>query len=160
MPSPDSCFKHYLVTTKHTHFYLLCTHAALDSPRIPVPESGSEASRRRVSQPIRTAETPARLTSHLVSHHKQMSEKQCVCVSQLNVLSLLCVCVFVFTAENYSCMCQASLESHKHSVSDYLCTAITEILNIRFKFLILKENAWEHGKTSRQIHSQRCKNVQ
>jgi len=46
-------------------------------------------------------------------------------------------------------MCQASLESHKHCVSEYLYNAITEILSISFKVLIFfKENAWEHGKMS------------
>lgn len=80
------------------------THAALDSPRIPVPESGSEASRRRVSQPIRTAETPARLTSHLVSHRKQMSEKQCVCVAAECALSIVYVCLYSLQRITHVCV--------------------------------------------------------
>lgn len=83
-------------------------------------------------------------------------ETVCVCVSQLNVLFLLCMCVFVFTEENYSSMCQASLDSHKHCVSEYLCIAITEILSVGFKFLILKENAWENELTDSLSEMLKC----
>lgn len=53
-------------------------------------------------------------------------------------------------------MCQASLDSHKHCVSEYLCIAITEILSVGFKFLILKENAWENELTDSLSEMLKC----